>query len=154
MMGRYNIMARKGFDYEAYKKWYYKQEQVNLRKGKPMYINMYNYQEAKFLYEVTKEDLAKDVRNGKRGSIGNVYQYMAREQQAELSYKRAKAVYQYVKTTGQDISFKELRYFTAQQLKNNIDWSYSEIAKETYRALGHSLSESIHLISTNFFGSE
>ena len=67
-------MARKGFDYEAYKKWYYKQEQVNLRAGKPMYINMYTYQEAKFLYEVTKEDLTKDVRTGKRGSVGNVYQ--------------------------------------------------------------------------------
>ena len=147
-------MARKGFDYEAYKKWYYKQEQVNLRKGKPMYLTMYTYQEAKFVYEVTKEDLAKDVRKGKRGTIGNVYQYMAREQQSELSYKRAKAVYQYVKETGQDVSFNEIRYMSARQLKEKIDWSYSEIAKETYIALGHSLSESIHLISTNFFGSE
>ena len=147
-------MARKGFDYEAYKKWYYKQEQVNLRAGKPMYINMYTYQEAKFLYEVTKEDLTKDVRNGKRGSVGNVYQYMAREQQSELSYKRAQAVYQYVKETGQDISFKELRYMTSQQLKKNIDWSLLENAKETYRALGFSVSQVNNLISTNYFGSE
>lgn len=147
-------MSKKGFDYEAYKRWYYKQEQVNLRAGKPMYINMYTYQEAKFIYEVTKEDLRKEFRKGKRGSVPNVYQYMAREQQSELSYKRAKAVYKYVKATGQDFSFNEIRYMSARELKEKIDWSYSEIAKETYIALGHSLSESIHLISTNFFGSE
>ena len=147
-------MARKGFDYEAYKKWYYKQEQVNLRQGKPMYLNMYTYQEAKEIYDLTKQDLLEDVRTGKRGTVGNVYQYMAREQQSELSYKRAQAVYQMVKETGQDISFKELRYMTADQLKNNIDWSFLENAKETYRALGFSTSQVNKLISTNYFGSE
>lgn len=147
-------MAKKGFDYEAYKKWYYKQEQVNLKAGKPMYITMYTYQEAKEVYDLTKQDLLEDVRKGKRGTVGNVYQYMAREQQSELSYKRAQAVYQMVKETGQDISFKELRFMTAEQLKNNIDWSYLETAKETYRALGLSVSEVNSLISTNFFGSE
>ena len=147
-------MARKGFDYEAYKKWYYKQEQVNLRQGKPMYLNMYTYQEAKEIYDLTKQDLLEDVRTGKRGSVGNVYQYMAREQQSELSYKRAQAVYQMVKETGQDISFKELRYMTTDQLKNNIDWSLLENAKETYRALGFSTSQVNKLISTNYFGSE
>ena len=147
-------MARKGFDYEAYKRWYYKQEQVNIRQGKPMYINMYTYQEAKEVYELTKEDLLEDVRKGKRGTIGNVYQYMAREQQSELSYKRAQAVYQMVKETGQDISFKELRFMTAEQLKNNIDWTLLENAKETYRALGFSTSQVNKLISTNYFGSE
>lgn len=147
-------MARKGFDYEAYKKWYYKQEQVNIRQGKPMYINMYTYQEAKEIYDLTKQDLLEDVRKGKRGTIGNVYQYMAREQQSELSYKRAQAVYQMVKETGQDISFKELRFMTADQLKNNIDWSLLENAKETYRALGFSTSQVNKLISTNYFGSE
>ena len=147
-------MARKGFDYEAYKRWYYKQEQVNIRQGKPMYINMYTYQEAKEVYDLTKEDLLEDVRKGKRGTIGNVYQYMAREQQSELSYKRAQAVYQMVKETGQDISFKELRFMTYEQLKNNIDWSLLENAKETYRALGFSTSQVNKLISTNYFGSE
>ena len=147
-------MARKGFDYEAYKKWYYKQEQVNLRKGMPMYLNMYTYEEAKLIYDFTKEDLLEDVRKGKRGTVGNVYQYMAREQQAELSYKRTMAVYQYVKETGQDISFKELRFMTSDQLKNNIDWSLLENAKETYRALGFSTSQVNKLISTNYFGSE
>ena len=93
-------MARKGFDYEAYKKWYYKQEQVNLKAGKPMYITMYTYQEAKEVYDLTKQDLLEDVRKGKRGTVGNVYQYMAREQQSELSYKRAQAVYQMVKEIG------------------------------------------------------
>ena len=147
-------MARKGFDYEAYKKWYYKQEQVNLRQGKPMYITMYTYQEAKEVYELTKEDLREEFRKGKRGSVPNVYQYMAREQQSELSYKRAQAVYQMVKETGQDISFKELRFMTAEQLKNNIDWSFLENAKETYRALGFNVSQVNKLISTNYFGSE
>lgn len=147
-------MARKGFDYEAYKKWYYKQEQVNLKAGKPMYTTMYNYQEAKLIYDFTKEDLLEDVHKGKRGSVGNVYQYMAREQQSELSYKRAQAVFKMVKETGQDFSFKELRYMTSQQLKNNIDWSFLENAKETYRALGFSVSQVNNLISTNYFGSE
>lgn len=147
-------MAKKGFDYEAYKRWYYKQEQVNLKAGKPMYINMYTYEEAKEVYDLTKQDLLEDVRKGKRGTVGNVYQYMAREQQSELSYKRAQAVYQMVKETGQDISFKELRFMTAKQLKNNIDWSFLENAKETYRALGYNVTEVNNLISTNFFGSE
>ena len=147
-------MAKKGFDYEAYKKWYYKQEQVNLKAGKPMYITMYTYQEAKEVYDLTKQDLLEDVRKGKRGTVGNVYQYMAREQQSELSYKRAQAVYQMVKETGQDISFKELRFMTAEQLKNNIDWTFLENAKETYRELGFSVSQVNKLISTNYFGSE
>ena len=146
-------MARKGFDYEAYKKWYYKQEQVNLRAGKPMYITMYTYQEAKFLYEVTKEDLAKEVRSGKRGSVGNVYQYMAREQQSELSYKRTQAVYQYVKETGQDISFKELRYMTNEQLKKNIDWSHLDLQKQVWTDRGWDITKINQQVSINYFGS-
>lgn len=146
-------MAKKGFDYEAYKKWYYKQEQVNLRQGKPMYITMYTYQEAKEVYDLTKQDLIEDVRKGKRGTVGNVYQYMAREQQAELSYKRAKAVYQYVKETGQDISFKELRYMTAKQLKNNIDWFHLEVQKEKWRDKGWDITKINEQVSINYFGS-
>ena len=147
-------MARKGFDYEAYKKWYYKQEQVNLRAGKPMYITMYTYQEAKFVYEVTKEDLTKEFRSGKRGSVPNVYQYMAREQQSELSYKRAKAVYQYVKETGQDISFKQLRYMTKQQLKNNIDWSFLEVQKQIWLDKGWNITKINEQVSINYYGSD
>ena len=147
-------MARKGLDYEAYKKWYYKQEQVNLRKGKPMYLNMYTYQEAKLIYDFTKEDLLEDVRTGKRGSVGNVYQYMAREQQAELSYKRTKAVYQYVKETGQDISFKELRYMTKQQLNNNIDWSHLEVQKQIWLDRGWDITKINQQVSINYYGSD
>lgn len=147
-------MARKGFDYEAYKKWYYKQEQVNLKAGKPMYTTMYNYQEAKLIYDFTKEDLLDDVHKGKRGSVGNVYQYMAREQQAELSYKRTKAVYQYVKATGQDISFKELRYMTKQQLKNNIDWSYLEVQKQIWTDRGWDITKINKQVSINYYGSD
>ena len=146
-------MARKGFDYEAYKKWYYQQEQVNLRAGKPMYTTMYNYQEAKLVYDFTKEDLTEDVRKGKRGTVGNVYQYMAREQQAEVSYKVTKALYQYVKATGQDISFKELRYFTKQQLKNNIDWSYLEIQKQIWLDKGWDITKINKQVSINYYGS-
>lgn len=146
-------MAKKGFDYEAYKKWYYQQEQVNLRAGQPMYTTMYNYQEAKFVYDLTKEDLLDDVRTGKRGSVGNVYQYMAREQQAELSYKRTKALYQYVKSTGQDFSFKQLRYMTAQQLKNNIDWSYIEVQKQIWLDKGWDLTKINKQVSINYYGS-
>lgn len=147
-------MARKGFDYEAYKKWYYKQEQVNLRKGKPMYLNMYTYQEAKLIYDFTKEDLLEDVRKGKRGTVGNVYQYMAREQQAELSYKRTMAVYQYVKETGQDISFKELRYMTSQQLKNNIDWSFLDVQKQIWKDRGWDITKINEQVSINYYGSD
>ena len=146
-------MARKGFDYEAYKKWYYKQEQVNLRKGMPMYLTMYTYQEAKEVYAFTKQDLLEDVRNGKRGSVGNVYQYMAREQQAELSYKRTRAVYQYVKETEQDISFKELRYMTNEQLKKNIDWSFLEVQKQVWTDRGWDITKINAQVSINYFGS-
>lgn len=146
-------MARKGFDYEAYKKWYYKQEQVNLRAGKPMYLTMYTYQEAKEVYELTKQDLIEDVHNGKRGTVGNVYQYMAREQQSELSYKRTMAVYQYIKETGQDISFKELRYMTTQQLKKNIDWSFLEVQKQEWTDRGWNITKINEQVSINYFGS-
>lgn len=147
-------MARKGFDYEAYKKWYYKQEQVNLRQGKSMYLNMYTYQEAKEIYDLTKQDLLEDVRTGKRGTVGNVYQYMAREQQSELSYKRTRAVYQYVKETGQDISFKELRYMTNQQLKNNIDWSFLEVQKQVWKDKGWDITKINEQVSINYYGSD
>ena len=147
-------MARKGFDYEAYKKWYYKQEQVNLKAGKPMYTTMYNYQEAKLIYDFTKEDLLEDVHKGKRGTVGNVYQYMAREQQSELSYKSTKAVDQYVKSTGQDISFKELRYMTAQQLKNNIDWSFLDVQKQIWLDKGWDITKINEQVSINYYGSD
>ena len=147
-------MARKGFDYEAYKKWYYKQEQVNLRAGKPMYTTMYNYQEAKLVYDFTKEDLLEDVRTGKRSTVGNVYQYMAREQQSELSYNRTKAVYQYVKATGQDISFKQLRYMTNRQLKNNIDWSFLEVQKQIWLDRGWDITKINEQVSINYYGSD
>lgn len=146
-------MAKKGFDYERYKHWYYQQEQVNLRAGKPMYLNMYTYQEAKEVYELTKEDLREEFRKGKRGSVPNVYQYMAREQQAELSYKRTMAVYQYVKETGQEISFKQLRYMTSQQLKNNIDWSYLDLQKQVWTDRGWDITKINKQVSINYFGS-
>lgn len=146
-------MARKGFDYEAYKRWYYKQEQVNLKAGHPMYTTMYNYQEAKLIYDFTKEDLLEDIRKGKRGTVGNVYQYMAREQQAELSYKRTKAVYQYVKATGQHFSFKEIRYMTSQQLKNNIDWSFIEVQKQIWTDRGWDITKINQQVSINYYGS-
>ena len=146
-------MARKGFDYEAYKRWYYKQEQVNLRAGQPMYTTMYNYQEAKLVYDFTKEDLTEEFRRGKRGSVPNVYQYMAREQQSELSYNRTKAVYQYVKATGQDFSFKQIRYMTSQQLKNSIDWSQLEMQKQIWLDKGWDLTKINKQVSINYYGS-
>ena len=78
---------------------------------------------------------------------------MAREQQAELSYKRTKAVYQYVKATGQDISFKQLRYMTSQQLKNDIDWSHLDLQRQVWTDRGWDITKINKQVSINYFGS-
>lgn len=48
------------------------------------------------MHEAYKNELKKDVRYGKRQAVGNVIQYMVRDQAYEVSYKQAEALKDYI----------------------------------------------------------
>lgn len=147
-------MAKKGFDYEIYKRWYFKQQAVAHRAGKEMAVPLYSEQEARRTYAYTKEDLDLEVKEGLRKKGANVYQYMVRAQQTEISSSRAKAIYRMVQETGQNISFKDIKYMTNEEIATQVNWDKIKDVKKRLLAMGQDLTWVNSYISYFYFGSE
>lgn len=79
-------------DYQRYVEWYHRQERIAERQGHTMFSQMYSEKRFQDTYAYTKRDLEELVKEGKRGSVGNVYQYMTREQTYLMDYSTQMAL--------------------------------------------------------------
>lgn len=141
--------------YERYKKWYFKQQGVAERQGQGMFSVMYNRKQFRNVYDATKLELKEMVQEGKRGSIGNVYQYMAREQTYGMSQQMYKGLKDLYKEAGEEIKFtrfttyEEIRAYAPDKIWDTVELYYKQL-----RADGATSSAAHNMIAQMFFGSD
>ena len=134
-------------NYESYKKAYRKKQNTLTRKGLQMYDSMLTKSEFEAVYEATRNDLKEMVRKGERKVIGNVTQTIVTEQSYEYSQKQGKALAEYAKATGQNLTQQQIR-------AGQLDWSMLEDKQMELKQLGLSGKEISETIGQLYFGSE
>lgn len=134
-------------NYESYKNAYRKKQNMLTRKGLQMYDKMLTKSEFEAVYEATRNDLKQLVKSGKRKVIGNVTQTIVTEQTYEYSQKQGKALAEYAKATGQNLTQQQIR-------AGQIDWSMLEDKQNELKRMGLSGKEINETIGQLYFGSE
>lgn len=134
-------------NYESYKAAYRKKQNALTRKGLQMYDTMLTKSEFEAVYEATRNDLKEMVKKGDRKVIGNVTQTIVTEQTYEYSQRQGKALAEYAKATGQNLTQQQIR-------AGQLDWSMLEDKQIELRQLGLSKSEVREAIGQLYFGSE
>lgn len=143
--GWISIMSKA--NYESYKKAYRKKQNMLTRKGLQMYDSMLTKSEFEAVYEATRNDLKQLVKEGKRAVIGNVTQTIVTEQTYEYSQKQGKALAEYAKASGQNLTQQQIR-------AGQLDWSMLEDRQIELREQGLSPRDVRLVIGQEFFGSE
>ena len=134
-------------NYESYKAAYRKKQNMLTAKGLQMYDSMLTKREFETIYEATRNDLKQLVKEGKRKVIGNVTQTIVTEQTYEYSQAQGKALAEYAKATGQNLTQQQIR-------AGQIDWSMLEDKRRELKDFGLSKEEVRDTIATLYFGSE
>lgn len=134
-------------NYESYKAAYRKKQNMLTAKGLQMYDSMLTKHEFETVYEATRNDLKQLVKEGKRKVIGNVTQTIVTEQTYEYSQAQGKALAEYAKATGQNLTQQQIR-------AGQIDWSMLEDKRRELKDFGLSKEEVRDTIATLYFGSE
>lgn len=151
---RYNIYLR---DYE-------KQEAKLDRQGEKMAYGKYTFEEYKNAWQEKRDELLYEKNIGERNSIGNVNQFLVREQAYELSYKAGQGVLKHLVESG-DIEepttlsqrVKELtKIRQGDYLNTSGFWNaVQERREELYKLYGkYHKKEANAQISREFFGSK
>lgn len=141
--------------YDTYRKWYFEQEQKVRRQGQPMYSPMYTKQQFENVYNETKADLKMLVEGGSRKGVGNVYQYMVREQAYPISYGMEKGLKEAYKEAGVKPNFT--RFSTYEEIRNEAPQAVWDVISKTYDQLrldGATGKNAALMISQIFFGSD
>lgn len=134
-------------NYESYKAAYRKKQNALTRKGLEMYDTMLTKSEFEAVYEATRNDLKEMVKKGDRKVIGNVTQTIVTEQTYEYTQKQGKALAEYAKATGQNLTQQQIR-------AGQLDWSMLEDRQIELRQMGLSKAEVRTMIGQEYFGSE
>lgn len=134
-------------NYESYKKAYFKKENMLNKKGLQMYDKILSRREFEAVYEATRNELKRQVKEGKRKVIGNVTQTIVTEQTYEYSQKQGKALQKYAEATGQNLTQQQIR-------AGQIDWNILKEAQIELKELGYSNAEVRTIIGQEYFGSE
>ena len=134
-------------NYESYKNAYMKKQNMLTKKGLSMYDQMLTKSEFEAVYEATRNDLKQLVKEGKRKVVGNVTQTIVTEQTYEYSQKQGKALAEYAKATGQNLTQQQIR-------AGQIDWTMLEDKQIELRAQGLSSREVSQVVGQLYFGSE
>ena len=148
---RMNTLLEKSFDYDTYKKHYYEQELKNARKGYTMNEPMLSEEKARQRYGLTKMYRIQDVASGESKGVGNVYQYMVRDQSAPNSYAQALAYKRFADITEQDVKLKDILH--TEDLKEILDFSMIKDYEKDLREQGFTSAQIDKEISRVFFGS-
>ena len=148
---RMNHLLEKSFDYDTYKKHYHEQELKNSRKGYTMNEPMLSEAQARQRYGLTKKVRIEAVADGESKGVGNVYQYMVRDQSAPNSYAQALSFKKFADITEQNVKLKDILH--TENLKDLLDFSMiSDYAKDL-REQGFTSAQIDKEISRVFFGS-
>lgn len=83
--------------YEAYKRDYQSQSRKLMMVDEDMNKPMLTKSQYEIKYVQYKNELKLEVKRGERKGIGNVNQYIVRDQAYEISYKQEKALREFVK---------------------------------------------------------
>ena len=134
-------------NYESYKKAYRKKQNMLTRKGLSMYDSMLTKSEFEAVYEATRNDLKEMVKKGERKVIGNVTQTIVTEQTYEYTQRQGKALAEYAKASGQNLTQQQIR-------AGQLDWSILEDKQIELKNLGLSKAEIREAIGQLYFGSE
>lgn len=134
-------------NYESYKTAYNKKRNMLTRKGLSMYDQMLTKSEFEAVYEATRNDLKQLVKEGKRKVVGNVTQTIVTEQTYEFTQKQGKALAEYAKATGQNLTQQQIR-------AGQIDWTMLEDKQIELRQQGLSSREVSEVVGQLYFGSE
>lgn len=148
---RMDTLLEKAFDYETYKKHYYEQELKNARKGYTMNEPLLSEAKARKRYGLTKMVRIEAVADGESKGVGNVYQYMVRDQSAPNSYAQALAYKKFANVTGQDVKLKDILH--TDDLKDILDFSMIKDYEKDLKAQGFTSAQIDKEISRVFFGS-
>ena len=148
---RMNTLLEKSFDYDTYKKHYYEQELKNARKGYSMNEPMLSEAKARQRYGLTKMYRIEAVADGESKGVGNVYQYMVRDQSAPNSYAQALAYKRFADITKQDVKLKDILH--TNDLKEILDFSMISDYSRSLKEQGFTSAQIDKEISRVFFGS-
>ena len=134
-------------NYESYKAAYRKKQNMLTRKGLQMYDTMLTKSEFEAVYEATRNDLKEMVKKGDRKVIGNVTQTIVTEQTYEYTQKQGKALAEYAKASGQNLTQQQIR-------AGQLDWTLLEDRQIELRQMGLSPRDVRKTIGQEYFGSE
>lgn len=134
-------------NYESYKVAYRKKQNMLTRKGLQMYDQMLTKSEFEAVYEATRNDLKEMVKKGDRKVIGNVTQTIVTEQTYEYTQRQGKALAEYAKATGQNLTQQQIR-------AGQLDWTMLEDRQIELRQQGLSPRDVRKTIGQEYFGSE
>lgn len=148
---RMNTLLEKSFDYDTYKKHYYEQELKNARKGYTMNEPMLSEGKARQRYGLTKKVRMELVADGESKGVGNVYQYMVRDQSAPNSYAQALAYKKFADITEQNVKLKDILH--TEDLKEILDFSMISDYAKSLKEQGFTSAQIDKEISRVFFGS-
>ena len=137
-------------DYKRYVEWYHKQEEIVARKGHKMYSDMYSEKRFHEKYKYYRSVYQYDIQQGKRKTIGNLYQYMTRDQSYLMDYSTQKAL----RAAFPDL--KPSRFETIKEIKSRMtDEDFDYIRYQYHLARNElSVNDSLNYIAQTFFGSD
>lgn len=139
-------MKKSKAKYPAYVKSYGTQQDKLLKKGLSMRSPMLSQREFEAVYAATRNDLAQDVKMGKRKVIGNVTQNIVRSQAYSYSPKQAKAMMKAAEVTGQKLSYTQIR-------AGQFDWTQINQSYMNMLEKGMSMAAIADDLGKTFFGS-
>ena len=137
-------------DYKRYVEWYRKQAEIVARKGHKMYSDMYSEKRFHEKYKYYRSVYQYDIKQGKRKTIGNLYQYMTRDQSYLMDYSTQKAL----RTAFPKL--KPSRFETIKEIKSRMtDEDFDYIRYQYHLARTElSVDGALEYIAQTFFGSD
>ena len=93
----------------------------------------------------------QEVASGDSKGVGNVYQYMVRDQSAPNSYAQALAYKKFADITEQDVKLKDILH--TEDLKDILDFSMISDYSKSLKEQGFTSAQIDKEISRVFFGS-
>lgn len=145
--------------YNAYLRAYDKQERKLSKQGLEMSDTKYDFNEWIEQWSKKRNDLQYEVNIGQRKGIGNVNQYLVRDQAYELSYKAGEAVYKALQErgeVGEGISRQKMMVKIRQGefLKSEGWWDAIQSFREQLKKEGYAPDMIRQEVSRQFYGSE
>ena len=150
-MKKYSLNDR----YTIYRREYYKQQAKVNRMGHEMDQPLLTKNQFNNVYEETKSILKMKTDMGVRKGVGNVYQYIVREQAYPISQGLMRGLKDVYQRAGETPNFD--RFTTYEQLRNTAPDAVWDVLKDEYHTLvadGNTSTEAKAIIAKIFFGSD